>query len=80
MNYYALLPLIAFSANVSLGWYILYKDSKKNVNRIFSLVTFALAIWALGNFFTFTSVDSEIALHWDKLAILGSSLYPVFFP
>jgi len=78
MNYYALLPLIAFSANVSLGWYILYMDSKKNFNRIFSMVTFALAIWALGNFFTFTSVDSEIALHWDKLAILGSSLYPVF--
>ncbi len=78
MNYYALLPLVAFSANVTLGCYILYMDSKNNVNRLFSLVTFALAIWALGNFFTFTSLTPEAALHWDKLGTLGSSLYPVF--
>ena len=78
MNYFALLPLIAFSANLTLGFYILYIDPKKNINRIFSFVTFALATWALGNFFTFISPDPEIALHWNKLAILGSSLYPVF--
>jgi signal transduction histidine kinase len=78
MNYFALLPLIAFSANLALGCYILYMDPKKNINRIFSLVTFALAIWALGNFFTFTAQDSIFALHWNKLALLGSSLYPVF--
>ena len=78
MNYYALLPLVAFSANVTLGCYILYMDSKNNVNRLFSLVTFALAIWALGNFFTFTSLTPEAALHWDKLGTLGSTLYPVF--
>lgn len=78
MNPYALLPLVAFSANVTLGCYILYMDSKNNVNRLFSFVTFALAIWALGNFFTFTSLTPETALHWDKLGTLGSSLYPVF--
>ncbi|UCD14394.1 MAG: HAMP domain-containing protein [Thermoplasmatales archaeon] len=78
MNYYALLPLVAFSANVTLGCYILYMDYKNSVNRLFSFVTFALAIWALGNFFTFMTLTPEVALHWNKLAMLGSSLYPVF--
>ena len=78
MNIYSLLPLIAFFANIILGCFLLYRDSKDKLNRLFSLFTFALAIWAITDFLTFTALTPEIGLYWDKIGMIGSSFTPVF--
>ena len=77
MNYYSLLPLIAFFANVILGCYILYKDPKNRLNILFSLFVFSLAIWSLTDFLTFTASTSEIGLYWGRLGTIGSAISPV---
>jgi len=78
MNFYALLPLAAFITNIFLGCYILYRDSKQKQNILYSLITFALATWAIGDFLTFTSTTPEAALTFGKIGTYGSSLTAVF--
>ncbi|MCD6590865.1 MAG: HAMP domain-containing protein [Candidatus Aenigmarchaeota archaeon] len=78
MNVYTLLPLFAFFANISLGFYILYRNPKGKVNILYALVAFSVAVWSLGDFLVFTSPTPESAIYWDKLSTLGSMLVPVF--
>ena len=78
MNYYALLPLVAFFANIILGSYILFRDSKSLLNKLYSLFAFALAIWALGDIITFTSLLSGTNLGWIDVGTVGSSFMPAF--
>ena len=78
MNVYPFLPLIAFSANVILGVYILYRESKNKSNILFSLFAFSLAFWALTDFFTFAASSPESALYWNRMGTLGSSFTPAF--
>jgi len=78
MNVYPFLPLVAFFANVILGVYILYRDSKNKLNMLFSLFAFSLAFWALTDFFTFTASSPESALYTNRLGVIGSSFTPAF--
>jgi len=77
MNLYALLPLTAFIANVIIGCYIIYKNPKDRLNRLYALVAFSVAIWGLGDFLVFTAVTPAAALYWEKLSTLGSVSVPV---
>ncbi len=76
MNYYSLLPLSAFLANMILGFYILYRSPKEKLNKLYSLFAFSLAIWALGTFLSSTSSTSEAAMSWNKLTVVGSLVMP----
>jgi len=78
MDYYFFLPLTAFFANILLGLYILYKDYKNILNKIYSLFAFSLALWALGDVITFTSFLSGSNLSWISFGLFGSSLAPAF--
>jgi PAS domain S-box-containing protein len=78
MGPYAILPLLGFFANIVLGFYILYINPKERLNRLYSLVTFSLAIWSAGNFLFFMSTTPEGALAWDRLGTIGSSLTAAF--
>ena len=78
MNLYALLPLTAFFANVILGFYVLYRNPKEQLNRLYSLFAFSWAIWALGDFLVFTANTSQAALYMSRLATFGASLAPAF--
>ena len=76
MNLYALLPLATLFANLLLGIYILYRDPKAKLNRLYALFAFAVTIWALGTFLTFTALTSGEALYQERLTQLGLSLMP----
>ncbi|TET90424.1 MAG: PAS domain S-box protein [Methanomassiliicoccales archaeon] len=78
MTAYAYLPLAAFFANVLLGSYVLYRDHKNKLNILYSLFAFSLAIWALSDFFSFSSVTSEDGGRWGKVGTVGSALMPAF--
>ncbi len=78
MNYYALLPLTAFFANIILGCFILFRDPESRLNKLYSFFVFALAIWALGDFITFISLLPGTDLNWIDVSTFGSSLMPAF--
>jgi len=78
MNYYIILPLVAFIANILLGLYVLYRNSKSPLNKIYSFYAFSLAVWALGDVITFDSLLSGTDLGWVDVGIYGSFLTPAF--
>lgn len=78
MNLYAIFPLIAFFANLILGVYIIYKNPKANMNIVFALFLFALAVWSLGDFFVLSSETTEAAVYWNTIGSLGSFTMPAF--
>jgi len=77
MNPYAILPLLAFFANIILACFVLYRDLKGKLNAIYAFTALAVAIWSLGDFFVFSSATLESALFWDKLSTFGAVLVPV---
>ena len=78
MNYYIILPLVAFIANILLGLYVLYRNSKSPLNKLYSFYAFSLAVWALGDVITFDSLLSGTDFGWVDLGIYGSFLTPAF--
>ena len=78
MNYYVLLPLCGFIANIILGSYIIYRNPKNSLNIFFSLFLFAVSLWALGDFFVMTSSTVEMALLLNRVGAVGSSTMSVF--
>lgn len=78
MNPYALLPLIGFCANFVLALYILKKNAADLTNRLYSLAALSLAIWSIGDYFSFSALSLQVAFWGDKISSLGSSL-TVFF-
>jgi len=79
VSVYSLLPLVAFLANVTLGCYIIYRNPKDMLSRLYTMVVFSLALWSLADFFSFVVTSPEMAIFWSKFATLGSSLVPAFF-
>ena len=78
MNWYALLPLAAFFANIALACFILYRDPKAKLNRTYTFITVALVIWALGDLLIFTAITSEAAMIGNKIGIVGTSVTAPF--
>jgi signal transduction histidine kinase len=76
MNVYNLLPLVAFSSNIALALYILYRNPGSKLNRIFSVVLFAVAVWSIGEFLSFTSATPEMSISLYTIAWSGSLLVP----
>ena len=78
MNYYALLPLSAFLINMVLGLYILYRNPRDKENILFSLFSFAIAIWTLGDYLVITSSTAKLALLLNRIGTVGSATMSVF--
>ncbi len=78
MNSYALLPLIAFLANLFLGFYILKRNSRDTPSILYSFITFSWAVWAFGDFLILVSQSPEAALRSNIFSTVGAALNPVF--
>ncbi len=78
MNIYMVLPIVAFIANLALGSYILYRDPKSKLNRIYALFAFSMVLWATGDIVVFTYFLGEMTMHIDKISTIGAALVPAF--
>ncbi len=56
--------------------YVLYSDSRSRVNRAYSLVAFAIAIWAFGYMFVYPSTSGKDIDNWYRIASIGYILLP----
>ena len=55
----------------SFGLYILYKNPKGNINRVFFALCVALSIWAFGFSLAISAANGESSLIWRRIAAVG---------
>lgn len=66
-------------ANVSLGGYVLFQNSRGRLNRSFALVTCLVALWVLTNYITDKAVDYDQALMFARAVMMTASFIPSAF-
>jgi len=67
MNPWALPSFIAGIVSICMGAYVLYKNPKKSLNRLFSLLMLLSAVWTFGEFASRISSEPTQALIWIKI-------------
>jgi len=78
MNVFSLLPLIAVFTNISMCFYIYYNGLENKLNKLFILFELSLVIWCLGDFLTFISTSTDIALFWNHFTLIGACFTVAF--
>lgn len=73
---YALMSLIAFIVNASLGVFVLHKNPRGRINQVFAVLMLTIAIWTFSEYMVRTSTSENSALFWAKIAMLGSLFIP----
>ncbi|UCD14547.1 MAG: PAS domain S-box protein [Thermoplasmatales archaeon] len=64
--------------NLSIGIYLLLKNPKSNINRLFLLIVMSIIIFNIGEFFTRLSITAEEALFWGRISYAVLWLCPCF--
>jgi HAMP domain-containing protein len=77
MILYPILPFIAFVVNIVLGLFVLYKSPRNKISRAYSVFSFALAGWALMDYFIFTAETSATAMQFDRIRAMATLLAPL---
>lgn len=72
-----LLPALTLITFLALSGLVFFRGSWRSVNRAFSLITLLLALWTLGDYFSFSLLDRAEALFWVRFVFAVSSLVPV---
>ncbi len=76
MNYYALLPLASFFANMVLAMLIIHIKPKGKLNLLYFLFLLSVAMFSLGDFLVFTASTPNEALGWNVLMMTAASVFP----
>ncbi|MCM8770749.1 MAG: HD domain-containing protein [Candidatus Omnitrophica bacterium] len=71
--------LINAAAALFIGVFVLGKNPKKIVNRLFFFLNFAIFIWSIGLFVEITSVNKYLALSVAKIFHLAVFFIPIFY-
>lgn len=79
MELFAISGLINGIASLSFALFIIYKNWRDKINRVFFLLMSGMVIWSLGYWQWLSSTNSEKALFWIRFFSIGSTLIPVFY-
>ena len=71
MTFLAFTGLINGVCSASLGVYVLLKNIKRTVNRIYFIFDISIAIFSFGYFFWQLSSNTEDALFWFHILAVG---------
>ncbi len=61
------IAIFAAFSNLSIGFYIIYKNPKSIINRFFFLIILSIVLYNISEFFTRSSTTIEEALMWGKI-------------
>lgn len=80
MNWYALLPLAAFLANLMLLILIYhrFKERRDRENVSFFFLMIFIMLWSLSHFITFTAGDAETAIRYNFIGVTSGLMTTVF--
>ncbi len=79
MSNYSLTLLSAFSFNLIIGLFVLFKKRGDPTAQSFFLLILMLTFWLLGCYGESIASSKKSALLWDKLIYTGVSLYPFMY-
>ncbi|MBU6400003.1 MAG: HAMP domain-containing histidine kinase [Verrucomicrobia bacterium] len=77
MRYYELTALIAVICNLGLTLFILSREPRSTINRVYFLWGFAVSLWNFGNYNLFRTHDPATALTWAHVLQAGVILLPI---
>jgi len=77
MNVFALLSFISFILFLQAGVYVLFKDSRSLLNRVFILLSFLFALYALSYNLFFNAESLDEVYFYDRMASPGWIFFPV---
>lgn len=79
VNPFAIGPFIVSLLCLSFGFFVLFRNKKRRLNRLFFSLCFSVFIWAFGYSLMYNTKDSyPQALFWARLGYLGVVFIPVF--
>jgi len=79
MNYYVISALINVVLSVFLGLFVIYKNPREKLNRSLFYWCLSLFTWSFFYFVWQVETDSNKALLWTRLLMLGAIWIPVTF-
>jgi hypothetical protein len=70
---------IFFVYSIYMGGYIVYRNPRAKINRLFAYFSFILAVWYFGTLFRISAPTKEIALIWFRIETSGWSFTEPLF-
>lgn len=77
--YYPTSALINATAALAIGSLVLIKNYKNKIFRNFALFNASVIVWSIGYFFWLLSKNTEDALSWSRVLMLGSNWITIFY-
>ncbi len=82
MNIYAASSLLVFVIDICMGIYVIRRNPKEALSRVFLCMTCALAIWAFAYSFVYPAAnlaDKDFIWFWYRVAALGWCTVPSIY-
>ncbi|MBU4481864.1 GAF domain-containing protein [Patescibacteria group bacterium] len=73
-----ILPLLSSIFVFWLGVFVISKNTKSVVHRVFFLLSISVTIWLIGTFMMFISKTNGQAIFWDRFIYMGVVFVPAF--
>jgi signal transduction histidine kinase len=77
MKFYELIPLTAAVTNLALTLFVLTRDLRSTLNRVYLLWGLSITVWNLGTFFMFSVEREAAARFWSAFLHYGVIFLPV---
>lgn len=77
MKFYELIPLTAVVTNLALTFFVMTRDLRSTLNRVYLLWGLSLTVWNLGTFFMFSVKDEADARLWSVFLHYGVIFLPI---
>src|SRR3989344_6728166 len=68
--------LLTALVSLSLGAFIILKNTRNSVNLSFGAFTIFVAIWVMTNFMADISTTPEQATFWARMTLIGPAILP----
>ena len=79
MSIYALSGFISGIISLILGLFVYFKNRKREINKIFGLLSVSIILWGFSYGMWQISTDKTTALFWTKALSAGVIFIPIFF-
>ncbi|MFA5337854.1 MAG: ATP-binding protein [Candidatus Omnitrophota bacterium] len=77
LNVFSFAGLLLFVVSSCLA-FIIFKNSKTNVHRVWGMFNISVAVWAISAFFIGISKTKPEAIFWWRVSHLGITFIPIF--
>ena len=80
MNIYPFLHFFAFLVYLYLAIFILIKDPKSALSRVFAVLPACFAVWSFGLIFIYNpNIPKDTAILFGNITSIGWTNFPIFF-